>query len=504
MMSVAAQAQDITVVKGGCTPDLSDASAVTRGTQKRALPNVYKKWDATRTYHQLVILVEFVDSTFSREDPRAQYDRMLNEPGYNEGNGTGCMADYFREQSSGLFNVHFDVYGPYRTSSKAQPIASPNKNTKNYHQEALAEATKMMINENPDVDFKQYDWDGNKRVNQVIYVTASCCGNQGTSKYYGFLWPNTSTLGTIKTPDGLSISNYTASAELWKPGSSCGIGTICHEYTHSLGLPDIYPTSTSSNYYSVCDEWDLMDGGNFTNMGWCPPNYTAQEKMVLGWLTPIELTEPTTVTGMKPVSKGGETYIIKHTNTEYLLLENKQWTGWDAGLPGRGLLITHVDYSDSRWNGNTVNTVDDHFCYDIVHADFLDYEQWNKIQPRNTKQWVGENWMHNRHLSTSPYPWTTDSTANENRELTYKQVKMYNPNTGGATQLQQSISNIQMTADGLISFDFTNDFSVAVRDVKAAAATPAVYDLNGRRCPTTAKGLYIVRGTDGIVRKLYK
>ena len=314
----------------------------------------------------------------------------------------------------------------------------------------------------------------------------------------------TSTLGTIKTPDGLSISNYTASAELWKPGSSCGIGTICHEYTHSLGLPDIYPTSTSSNYYSVCDEWDLMDGGNFTNMGWCPPNYTAQEKMVLGWLTPIELTEPTTVTGMKPVSEGGETYIIKHTNTEYLLLENKQWTGWDAGLPGRGLLITHVDYSDSRWNGNTVNTVDDHFCYDIVHADFLDYEQWNKIQPRNTKQWVGENWMHNRHLSTSPYPWTTDSTANENRELTYKQVKMYNPNTGGATQLQQSISNIQMTADGLISFDFTNDFSVAVRDVKAAAATPAVYDLNGRRCPTTAKGLYIVRGTDGIVRKLYK
>lgn len=456
LMTASAEAQDIKVVRGGCTPDLSDPAATTRGVQRR-LPAANKEWDASRVYHQLVILVEFVDSTFSGDDPRGRYDRMLNEAGYNEGFGAGSMADYFREQSGGLFNLQFDVYGPFKTSAKVQPIAKPTAETKNYHAAALAEAARMLVKEYPSLDYKQYDWNGNGQVNQVIFVTASCCGNQGTEKYYGFMWPNTSSFSAVKTPDGVTISNYTASAELWRPGSSCGIGTICHEFTHSLGLPDIYPTSSSSNYYSVCDEWDLMDGGNFTNQGWCPPNYTAIEKMLLGWLTPIELTEPTTITGMKPVSEGGETYIVKHTDKEYLLLENRQWSRWDAGVPGRGLLITHIDYNESRWNANAVNGDDAHFRCDILHADNLDYEQWNVIQPRSTKQWTGAKWMHNRHLSTSPYPWTTDSTTFENRALTDESVpavKMYNANAAGSKKLQKAITNIQMTDDGLISFDF--------------------------------------------------
>ena len=56
-----------------------------------------------------------------------------------------------------------------------------------------------------------------------------------------------------------------------------------------------------------------MDGGNFTNYGWCPPNYTPIEKMLLGWLTPVELTEPASIVNLKPVSEGGEVYIAYYT-----------------------------------------------------------------------------------------------------------------------------------------------------------------------------------------------
>ena len=93
--------------------------------------------------------------------------------------------------------------------------------------------------------------------------------------------------------------------------------------------------------------------------------------MLLGWLTPTELTSPITITDMKPVAEGGEAYIVKHTNSEYYVLENRQQTGWDIGEPGRGLLIYHVDYLESSWRINSVNT-GKNFRYDLVHADNLD------------------------------------------------------------------------------------------------------------------------------------
>ena len=165
------------------------------------------------------------------------------------------------------------------------------------------EATNLFIEEHPEIDFSQYDWNGNGRVNQVIFIYAGLTGNITSTACYGHIWPNTSSFPTITTPDGKKISNFTASGELWPYNRSFGIGTICHEFSHSLGLPDIYPTSKNGGY-SICDEWDLMDGGNFTNYGWCPPNYTPLEKMLLGWLTPVELTEPTSITDLKSVSEG--------------------------------------------------------------------------------------------------------------------------------------------------------------------------------------------------------
>ena len=504
LLPLAVTAQEWTVVKGDCTPGLVGDNAEARpldgASEMLSLIQPPTTWDANKPYKQLVILVSFSDTDFRDENDKAFYEQLFNEPGFNRGMGKGCVADYFREQSGGQFNLEFDVFGPYKVSAKAQPYENPTSSVRNYGSGPMREATQMMIEENQAWDFKQYDWNGDGVIEQVVYVFAGYCGNQG-SKSYGYVWPNTSSMSSLTTPDGLRISNYTNSGELWTNDTSCGVGTICHEFAHCLGLPDIYPTGGSSGFYSVCDEWDLMDGGNFTNRGWCPPNFTAQEKMYMGWLTPVELTEPTTITDMKSISDGGDVYIIHHTDNEYLLLENRQWTGWDAGTPGYGLVITHINFEESAWWSNMVNaTAQTSFRVDIVHADNMHYEEW--VAWRAAQGWAtyaGENSMHNWHLSTSPYPWSTDSTTFVNNELTDNSIPatmMFNENSDGSKLLSKSITNIQMTDDGLISFDFMggNPAGIPTPHNQSSHENAEVYNMMGQRMTTPYKGLFIKNG----------
>ncbi|MBR2236513.1 MAG: M6 family metalloprotease domain-containing protein [Prevotella sp.] len=464
------------VVRENCTPSLlnTEETPTVSGGRPLRLPSISNQWDSTRVYRQAVILVSYIDTDFSLENPRETYDSMLNCPGFNLRQGPGCAAEYFREQSGGLFNVQFDVFGPIKVNRKAQPYSKPTENTRNYGHEVFIEATEKLI-DSLQVDFTPYDWNGNGYVNQVIYVCAGLTGNQNAEACYGHVWPNTSSFTTITT-NGKKISNFTASCEKWANGASCGIGTILHEFTHSLGLPDIYPTTDSAGY-SVMDEWDLMDGGNFTNYGWCPPSYTPLEKMLLGWLTPVELTEPQTIRNLKTVANGGEVYRIKHSASEWLMLENRQQEGWDLAAPGKGLLIYHVYYDNSVWRGNSVNNNKNARRFELIHADNMDYDKWYDYVSSwaKPKQYANSGRLNSYLLSTSPYPWTTDSTDVVNDSLTNKSVppaKMNYPNEGGSNMLSKSISNIVQNADGTITFDFMADV--------ARCATPTIVYENGR------------------------
>lgn len=445
-LTVLSQDFDFKPLRGNCTPPGDEETAGARGAMRR-LPPPNTVWDGERTYRQLVLLVSFSDVDFTQDDPQAYYDRVFNEPGFNERKGEGCVADYFRTQSGGLLNLQFDVFGPFKVNSVARPTTE-FFNGKSVFYEAMSQ----MIDVLPKRDFSPYDWDDDGTVNQVVFVYAGYNGN--VSGFEGYIWPNTSSFTTINTKSGHKIANYTASGELWSGKITCGIGTICHEFSHSLGLPDIYPANGSA--FSIVDEWDLMDGGNYTNMGWCPPNYSALEKMLLGWLTPTELTEPATITEMKAVADGGEVFIVRHSDSEYYLLENRQWKNWDKGLPGKGLVVAHVDYDKKAWSDNTVNNTSNHRRYELMHADNMDYDDWVDI--------VGSDYpytekprLHSRILSTSAYPWETGSAETDNRELTDTSVPattMHTKNSEGSTMLGKPITEITMSDDGLISFLF--------------------------------------------------
>jgi len=210
--------------------------------------------------------------------------------------------------------------------------------------------------------------------------------------------------------------------------------------------------------------------------------------MLLGWLTPIELTEPVTISDLKPVADGGEIYQVKKTDTDYYLIENRQWRGWDYGTPGQGLVIYHVDYDASAWSGNTVNNNASHRRFELLHADGLDYDGWNtKLQDWTQSFYASTPRLHNLFLSTSPYPWSTDSTATVDNVV-----------LDGAKRL----TNIRITADGLASFDFMGGTPTAMAGPSSAPApSSACYDLQGRRLQgRPSRGLYISNGKKTIIR----
>ena len=166
-----AQEGELVILRGDCTPDISGNTTDSHRASRR-LPACNTDWDADKIYKQLVILFSFSDNDFQEEHSLDFYNSILNKPGYNEGKGAGCVTDYFRTQSGGLFNLEFDIYGPYKVSQKAQPYDEPTSSTKNYGHDAMHEATQQFVSEHPEIDFSQYDWNGNGYVNQVVFIYA--------------------------------------------------------------------------------------------------------------------------------------------------------------------------------------------------------------------------------------------------------------------------------------------------------------------------------------------
>ena len=315
----------------------------------------------------------------------------------------------------------------------------------------------------------------------------------------------------VTMPDGIKAKDYSASAELWTGKISCGIGLICHEYSHCLGLPDIYPTISSPWTLSVVDEWDLMDGGTISNYGWCPPNYSPLEKILLGWLEPIELTKDTVITGMKPVAEGGEVFMIKHTDDEYYLLENRAWQGWDVALPGQGLLVWHVNYNSYLWQANIINNEDGMPRYHLVTADNMDYNTWVDLYDSRGggNPYRNKPLMNSSYLSSAAYPWATDSTVFVNNVLSdtsQPASQMYNKNANGSYLLSKPITDITRYDDGSISFIFhASNTSDHIGDIKDSnPEVNDIYNLQGiRLLPSSLSalppGVYIINGKKRVV-----
>ena len=321
--------------------------------------------------HGLVILVQTSDKqlTFGQQ----YHQRLMNEEGFSEDGNNGSARDYFIAQSHGLFRPTFDVVGPV-TLSRTMSYYGRNDSFLNQDENAevmIVEACKL-AHDQLGIDFSQYDYDEDGFVDMVYVIFAGYGENAGGGA--NTVWPkkwSITAAGQNLTLDGKKIDVYACSAELFGNSGlqSSSIGSFCHEFGHVLGFADHYSTQNSSRY--ELGSYDLMDYGVFNNDSRTPPSYNAMERMTLGWMEVEELTQPEDDIALEDIQTSNRAYRItsRRNPNEFYLLENRQQTGWDAYLPGEGLMITHCDFDMSIWNANEANYDDEHRRFYLVCAD---------------------------------------------------------------------------------------------------------------------------------------
>jgi M6 family metalloprotease-like protein len=392
----------------------------------------------------LIILVEFTNMKFKPENDSLRYTRICNEKGYDEGSFRGSVYDYFKEQSYGEFDLTFDVIGPVQMDSTYQYYGRDTNPTEGGSDAHPGQMTAMACLAVADqVEFKDYDWDGDGYVDQVMCIYAG--EGQATGGGKETIWPHEwelaeSDYGDVLEIDSVKINTYACANE--RSGNSImGIGTICHEFSHCLGLPDMYDVNYGGNY--GMGEWSLMDQGSYNGNGFCPSGYTSFERYTCGWVKPQVLTRSERIDSMKPLEDAPDVYMIYNDNydKEYYMLENRQKKGWDKELPGNGMLILHVDYDREIWENNLVNTnnkggglpANDHERCSIFLAGGK-----------------GSFW-HN--ASKDPYPYEdNDSLTNTSNPS----ATVYHLNTDGSKLMNKGILEIRRNQGGTMAFRFRN------------------------------------------------
>ncbi len=347
------------------------------------------------TKHGLIILAQFRNEKFTHT--REDFVNMLTQSGYNRNGATGSAKEYFDAQFGGRVEFSFDVssivtlpfdMAHYGANGKDDNDVAPEK--------MVIDACELADDE---IDFSLYDDDNDGFVDNVFIFFAG--GDEaegaGDDRIWSHAWYIYSGAGRELSLDGKQIDRYACTAELSRRYINytshrdvlAGIGTFCHEYFHTFGIPDMYDTDYEGSGGTAAALWgstSLMDSGNQNNNGNTPPYLNAAEREYLGISEPVVIGRDGGYT-LEPIHLNGQCYRVDTDNEdEYYLFEYRSGDGWDRHLGGEGMLVYHIDKSDRKagysesygeyitaaesWGDyNEVNSRPAHQCADLMEAD---------------------------------------------------------------------------------------------------------------------------------------
>lgn len=325
------------------------------------------------TIETCAILVQFSDNLADPiEHSPPRYDSMFYSIGVYQGTyRAGSLNDFFIENSYGMTDVAGGIAGDqWHMSNYTYSHYYDGYYMLTTGYELAVDAVELV---DPLVDFSQYDDDDNGRIDGVFVIHAGP-GGEDTGNPDN-CWSHAIPYFNYLTDDGIIIDGVTNVPEINLVTPSldttlCCIGVMCHELGHIVGLPDLYDGSRNTwgaGYWSLMSYGAWGAGGNTP---WSPSHADGWCKMEVNWLTPTPITQNTY--NLKITDQ--ETYPVAYRvwrdgvmNDTFFILENRQQKGFDAPLPGAGLLIWHIDPRYSYYH-NIVDLEEADGCDDLDHG----------------------------------------------------------------------------------------------------------------------------------------
>lgn len=306
----------------------------------------------------LVVLVEFPDKKLTNAAQKAQnFDKLF----FARAASATSVRNYYREVTGAKVDIHGEVIGPvmmprpityYANGESATGDASPNGRD-------LARDAALAVAQQIE-DLKPYDNNGDGFVEAFVIVHAGR-GAEETGKaddIWSHKWVMTGS--AVKKGKG-SLYAYLTVPE------DARLGVCAHELGHLLfGFPDLYDTTSKSEGVG---DWCLMGGGSWLGGGDTPAHPSAWCKVQQDWVSVKNIVKNGALTIPSVAQSKQVTRLWRKgatSGSEYFLAESRVKSGYDAKLPGEGLLIWHIDEAmednDNRF----------HPKVGLVQADNLD------------------------------------------------------------------------------------------------------------------------------------
>lgn len=315
------------------------------------------------TLRAVVILVEFpdhpADDVAGPFVDSAYFDRLFNYEGMLPDSGAyRSMRDFYKEASYGQFVFIADIYGWYMMDNTYDYYVDGQRGFGDLPHNAQRLARDAVTLADPDIDYSQYDRDGDNYVDALILVHSGP-GYEETGDVNDIHSHKWSMDSVYHSDDGVNLFDYDINPEETATIGPYGgqafypikVGVFCHEFGHIMGLPDLYDTDYSSEGVG---DWSLMASGSYNGNSAIPAGLDAWCKLHLGWISPENISVSETNHPIPEIFSTGYAARLwtdgDGTGQQYYLLENRQKKGFDSMLPGEGLLIWHVDEANHSNN----------------------------------------------------------------------------------------------------------------------------------------------------------
>lgn len=241
------------------------------------------------------------------------------------------------------------------------------------------------LDADPGMDWDRYDVDHDGYIDAILFIhsgwsfemdAGTACQAESWNqrlRSHAFATSTNSWRGQSKRVSGYATVSALRNVCDVTPAQ---MDVITHEWMHTLAAIDLY--DIGEMVWTIpggLGSFDLMANADGPRYDGKPGSLSPYNKMLIGWLEPIEIIVDGTYT-IQTSSRYPQVYIIRkgYGVGEYLLIENRYIVDWDAVLPGNGgLLVYHVDeemmYQDRPGWPESPFWPNDHYLVALLQAD---------------------------------------------------------------------------------------------------------------------------------------